>query len=98
MNTRIQAPEVLPDEDLDRSLRPRRLGDFVGQEAVKAAVCGHGAANKDQVATMVAQLLGLSDPPAPDHAADALAVAICHLHRAPLARAVAASERRGARA
>src|SRR5437660_12199275 len=35
MNTRIQAPEALPDEDLDRSLRPRRLADFVGQEAVK---------------------------------------------------------------
>src|SRR3981081_4640319 len=32
---RIQAPEVLPDDDLDRSLRPRRLEDFVGQEAVK---------------------------------------------------------------
>jgi Holliday junction DNA helicase RuvB len=35
MNTRIQTPEALPDEDLDRSLRPRRLADFVGQEAVK---------------------------------------------------------------
>jgi crossover junction endodeoxyribonuclease RuvC len=67
-------------------------------QAVKAAVCGHGAAGKDQVARMVAQLLGLSEPPAPDHAADALAVAICHLNRAPLARAIAASERRGARA
>ncbi|MGI8863715.1 MAG: Holliday junction branch migration DNA helicase RuvB [Solirubrobacteraceae bacterium] len=32
---RIQAPEALPDEDLDRSLRPRRLEDFVGQEALK---------------------------------------------------------------
>src|SRR5246127_5743225 len=32
---RIQDPEVLPDEELDRSLRPRRLEDFVGQEAVK---------------------------------------------------------------
>src|SRR5437764_5207544 len=35
MNTRIQTPEALPDEDLDRSLRPRRLADFVGQQAVK---------------------------------------------------------------
>jgi Holliday junction DNA helicase RuvB len=35
MNGRIQTPELLPDEDLDRSLRPRRLEDFVGQEAVK---------------------------------------------------------------
>src|SRR3979490_1872946 len=32
---RIQSPEALPDDDLDRSLRPRRLEDFVGQEAVK---------------------------------------------------------------
>jgi Holliday junction DNA helicase RuvB len=32
---RIQAPEQLPDDDLDRSLRPRRLEDFVGQEALK---------------------------------------------------------------
>jgi holliday junction DNA helicase RuvB len=32
---RLQDPELLPDEDLDRSLRPRRLEDFVGQEAVK---------------------------------------------------------------
>ncbi|MBV9047883.1 MAG: Holliday junction branch migration DNA helicase RuvB [Solirubrobacterales bacterium] len=35
MNARLQAPEALPDEELDRSLRPRRLEDFVGQEAVK---------------------------------------------------------------
>ncbi len=35
MNARLQAPETLGDEELDRSLRPRRLEDFVGQEAVK---------------------------------------------------------------
>ena len=33
--TRIHAPEELPDDELDRSLRPRRLEDFVGQEALK---------------------------------------------------------------
>jgi crossover junction endodeoxyribonuclease RuvC len=38
---------------------------------------------------MVAALLGLESPPRPDHAADALAVAICHLNRAPLSRALA---------
>src|SRR5947209_15287655 len=32
---RIQAPEELPEDELDRSLRPRRLADFVGQEAIK---------------------------------------------------------------
>jgi holliday junction DNA helicase RuvB len=35
MNTRMQTPEALPDEELDRSLRPRRLADFVGQGAIK---------------------------------------------------------------
>ncbi len=58
-------------------------------QQVKGAVCGHGRAGKDQVARMVARLLGLDAPPAPDHAADALAVAICDLNRAPLAQAVA---------
>jgi crossover junction endodeoxyribonuclease RuvC len=58
-------------------------------QQVKGAVCGHGRAGKDQVGRMVARLLGLSAPPAPDHAADALAVAICDANRAPLARAVA---------
>jgi crossover junction endodeoxyribonuclease RuvC len=58
-------------------------------QQVKAAVCGHGAAAKDQVARMVARLLALPEPPARDHAADAFAVAICDLSRAPLARAVA---------
>jgi crossover junction endodeoxyribonuclease RuvC len=47
-------------------------------QAVKKAVCGSGAADKGQVQRMVATLLGLSEPPAPDHAADAFAVAICH--------------------
>jgi crossover junction endodeoxyribonuclease RuvC len=60
-------------------------------QQVKAAVCGHGRASKEQVARMVARLLGLPAPPAPDHAADALAVAICELNRSPLQRALAAS-------
>ncbi len=58
-------------------------------QQVKGAVCGNGRAAKDQVARMVARLLGLAELPAPDHATDALAVAICELNRAPLARAVA---------
>jgi crossover junction endodeoxyribonuclease RuvC len=58
-------------------------------QAVKGSVCGSGRAEKDQVARMVAALLSLPAPPAPDHAADALAVAICHLNRAPLARVLA---------
>jgi crossover junction endodeoxyribonuclease RuvC len=47
-------------------------------QAVKKAVCGSGSADKGQVQRMVASLLGLPEPPAPDHAADAFAVAICH--------------------
>jgi crossover junction endodeoxyribonuclease RuvC len=47
-------------------------------QAIKGAVCGSGNAAKKQVQRMVASLLGLSEVPRPDHAADALAVAICH--------------------
>jgi crossover junction endodeoxyribonuclease RuvC len=58
-------------------------------QQVKAAVCGSGRAAKDQVARMVQTLLALPRPPTPDHAADALAVAVCHLNGAPFADAVA---------
>jgi crossover junction endodeoxyribonuclease RuvC len=47
-------------------------------QAVKMAVCGSGGAAKAQVQQMVGTLLGLPAPPSSDHAADALAVAICH--------------------
>jgi crossover junction endodeoxyribonuclease RuvC len=57
-------------------------------QQVKGAVCGNGRAAKDQVGRMVQALLALPAPPTPDHAADALAVAICHANRAPLAAAV----------
>src|SRR5205807_5780086 len=50
-------------------------------QQVKGAVCGRGRARKDQVARMVARLLGMATPPASDHAADALAVAICDANR-----------------
>jgi crossover junction endodeoxyribonuclease RuvC len=55
--------------------------------AVKAAVTGDGAASKSQIQTMVARLLRLTDPPKPADAADALAIALCHLRAAPLERA-----------
>jgi crossover junction endodeoxyribonuclease RuvC len=58
-------------------------------QQVKGAVCGHGRAGKEQVGRMVVRLLSLSQPPTADHSADALAVAVCHLNRAPLAQAVA---------
>ncbi|MEW1697054.1 crossover junction endodeoxyribonuclease RuvC [Streptomyces sp. NPDC093249] len=50
---------------------------------VKAAVTGSGRADKDQVGAMVTRLLRLSAPPKPADAADALALAICHIWRAP---------------
>jgi crossover junction endodeoxyribonuclease RuvC len=52
--------------------------------AVKAAVTGDGSAGKAQVQTMVARLLRLNDIPKPADAADALALALCHLRVAPL--------------
>jgi crossover junction endodeoxyribonuclease RuvC len=60
-------------------------------QQVKHAVCGSGRAEKDQVARMVQTLLALDAPPRPDHAADALAIAICHVNGAPHAAAVAES-------
>lgn len=54
--------------------------------AIKAAVTGYGAADKTGVAAMVARLLDLEEPPCPADAADALAVALCHLRSRALAR------------
>ncbi len=54
---------------------------------VKQAVCGYGRADKAQVQRMVKAILGLRESPKPHHAADALAVAICHALAAPLASA-----------
>jgi crossover junction endodeoxyribonuclease RuvC len=57
-------------------------------QAVKQAVCGSGSAEKGQVQRMVGALLSLPEPPSPDHAADALAVAICHANGAALRAAI----------
>jgi len=51
--------------------------------AIKRAVVGYGRAEKHQVQQMIKLLLGLAHPPSPHDAADALAVAICHLHSIP---------------
>lgn len=50
--------------------------------AVKSAVCGYGMADKQQVQFMVTRLLRLPSPPESPDAADALALAICHIHHA----------------
>ena len=54
---------------------------------VKQAVCGYGRAEKAQVQRMVMAILGLKSLPTPHHAADALAVAICHALAPPLLKA-----------
>ena len=51
---------------------------------VKQSVVGYGRAEKGQVQSMVQLLLGLSEAPAPFDASDALAIAVCHLHRVSL--------------
>ena len=65
-----------------------RCSSYTPQQ-VKAAVCGSGRAGKEQVQRMVQTLLALPGLPKPDHAADALAVAICHANGAPMAAAIA---------
>ncbi len=63
---------------------------------VKAAVTGSGRADKAQVTTMVTRLLGLAEAPKPADAADALALAICHLWRAPMRSRLADAQARAA--
>jgi crossover junction endodeoxyribonuclease RuvC len=57
---------------------------------VKQAVAGYGAADKAQIGRMVQTLLGIAVPLRPADAADAVALALCHLAHAPLRRRVAA--------
>lgn len=54
--------------------------------SIKSAVVGHGLAAKEQVQFMVARLLDLERAPEPADAADALAIAICHIHNARTAQ------------
>jgi crossover junction endodeoxyribonuclease RuvC len=60
---------------------------------VKQAVAGYGSATKEQVQRMVQSLLGLAEVPRPPDAADALALALCHLAMAPLKARLKAAPR-----
>ncbi len=60
-----------------------QIGEYTPLE-VKQAVAGYGGADKNQVQQMVRTILGLDTVPRPDDAADALAVAICHIHSAKM--------------
>ncbi len=63
---------------------------------VKAAITGSGRADKAQVTTMITRVLRLPAPPTPADAADALALAVCHLWRAPMIARLAAAEEKAA--
>jgi crossover junction endodeoxyribonuclease RuvC len=65
-------------------------------QQVKQAVVGYGKASKEQVMEMVRVLLGLPETPRPDHAADALGVAICHANTCGVRESVARSQAREA--
>ena len=59
------------------------IGEYTPLE-VKQAIAGYGGADKNQVQQMVKAILNLDSVPQPDDAADALAIAICHIHSARL--------------
>lgn len=63
-----------------------QVGEFSPSQ-IKLSVVGTGSASKDQVAYMVRHVLGLRDVPRPDHAADALAAAICYTAHDGVSRA-----------
>lgn len=73
------------------------VGEY-GPGEIKLAVTGNGSADKRQITYMMRTILALDADPKPDHAADALAVAVCHANsRASRAREAAARARAGAR-
>lgn len=76
-----------------------RVGIPVAQytsNEVKQAVAGYGGAGKPQVQAMVQAILGLDELPRPPDAADALALAICHLSVGPMREKIAATSQAGA--
>ena len=72
-------------------VRRHRVRRVRAEPASSRRVCGYGRADKGQVQRMVKAILGLDELPQPDHAADALAVAICHALAPPLLRIASAA-------
>ena len=60
---------------------------------VKQAIAGYGGADKQQVQQMVTMLLNLESVPQPDDAADAVAVAVCHIHSATMSALLDSAQR-----
>jgi len=60
---------------------------------VKQAIAGYGGADKQQVQQMVTMLLNLELVPQPDDAADAVAVAVCHIHSATMSALLESAQR-----
>lgn len=60
------------------------VGVEYAPQAIKRSLVGQGRAEKYQVQELVRIVLGLSEIPSPDHAADALAVAVCHVHHSSI--------------
>jgi crossover junction endodeoxyribonuclease RuvC len=68
-----------------------------GPSEIKQAVTGYGAADKRQIQFMIRKMLALDADPKPDHAADALAVAVCHANGRGIRRATATADAGGRR-
>ena len=91
-----RTPQELPALYLEWKTRLTQLDAATDLEAleateVKAAVTGNGRADKAQVTAMITRLLGLRIAPSPADAADAVAIAICHIWRAPAQARIAAA-------
>jgi crossover junction endodeoxyribonuclease RuvC len=80
----------------EASSRGYEVAQYTANE-VKQAVVGYGSATKQQVQRMVAAVLSMDAPPSVPDAADALALAVCHLTTLPLRRAVQAAGTGGSR-
>ncbi len=85
VNTAIPVAHVSGIAMAEAASRGAHVAEYSPSQ-IKAAVAGDGKADKKQMTMMVQQLLGLSSPPKPADAADAGAVALCHLAHDPSGR------------
>jgi crossover junction endodeoxyribonuclease RuvC len=96
VNRNLQTAEAVGRASGVALLAAARAGLAVHEytpSAVKKAIVGVGTASKHQVQELVARRLGLQAAPTPADAADALAIAMCHLQSAPLQRAIKEARR-----